>query len=190
MLVTISGPSGSGKTTLGVRLEQEFGAKFLPSWTTRTPRINKVADPAYHYVSQCEFEYLRASGELLLDESIALNNYGTKRDDVSLALVDQSVVWLADLTGRAILTLLGEGYIPDLCIIMHVPKLVSQSRMEYRGDHPSDVCNRLNRYEEEVDNCKIICNIHNNFLLIDGLSDQGYIFQMVANKIHSIAHIA
>jgi len=185
MFVTISGPSGSGKSTLITSLEQQIGAKLLPSWTTRAPRAITAPDTTYNYISTTDYLSLRASGELIIDENIALNNYGTKKDDLSFALEDSNVIWIADLAAKAVLSLLDKGLIPTLCIVMHVTKCDSQFRMEQRGDHPIDICNRIDRYEEELNNCKLIQASNNNVAWIDGQNPPDFIFKSVVKILHN-----
>lgn len=65
-LFLILGNSGVGKTTaIECVLKKINTLKFIPSYTTRTPRINEKEGVDYFFVSQEYFESLLRNGELL-----------------------------------------------------------------------------------------------------------------------------
>ena len=57
----ISAPSGTGKTTVcGRLLAQDEKLRFSVSHTTREPRSGESDGVNYHFVSEAEFERLKA----------------------------------------------------------------------------------------------------------------------------------
>src|SRR4029077_19652427 len=71
MLVIISGPSGVGKTTITRAVERSIpGTAFSVSWTTRRPTREDVEGVDYHFVTDAEFEKMKAAGGFL--ESVDL----------------------------------------------------------------------------------------------------------------------
>src|SRR3954468_18687587 len=80
MLLIISGPSGVGKTTITRGVERSIpDAVFSVSATTRARTPADVEGVDYHFVSDEEFERMRASGEFLETAGIYGKQYGTPR---------------------------------------------------------------------------------------------------------------
>jgi guanylate kinase len=80
MLLVISGPSGVGKTTITRAVERSIpDAVFSVSATTR-PKTDADAEGVdYHFVTDAEFERMRAAGEFLEAAGIYGKKYGTPR---------------------------------------------------------------------------------------------------------------
>lgn len=80
LLVIISGPSGVGKTTVTRGVERSVpDAVFSVSATTRARTPADVEGVDYHFVSDEEFERMRAAGEFLESAGIYGKKYGTPR---------------------------------------------------------------------------------------------------------------
>jgi guanylate kinase len=80
LVLIISGPSGAGKTTITRGVERSIpGSVFSVSCTTRAKTEADVEGVDYHFVSDEEFERLRASGEFLESAGVYGKKYGTPR---------------------------------------------------------------------------------------------------------------
>ncbi len=88
-LFVIAAPSGAGKTTLVRALvERNPELRFSISYTTRKKRVTEVEGKDYFFVSESEFEALKAKGELLESALVFDNQYGTSRSQVDKYLAD------------------------------------------------------------------------------------------------------
>ena len=88
-LFVIAAPSGAGKTTLVKALvERNPELRFSISYTTRKKRVAEVEGKDYFFVSESEFEALKAKGELLESALVFDNQYGTSRSQVEEYLAD------------------------------------------------------------------------------------------------------
>ena len=78
LLLIISGPSGVGKTTITRGVERSIpGAVFSVSATTRARTPVDVEGVDYHFVTDEEFERMKAAGEFLESAGIYGKKYGT-----------------------------------------------------------------------------------------------------------------
>jgi len=87
VLFIVSSPSGGGKTTLIHRTmerlaEQELGAYFSVSHTTRAARPGEADGRDYNFVDRSSFEKMVHAGEFLEWAEYAGNLYGTSRAEV------------------------------------------------------------------------------------------------------------
>ena len=61
LIFAVSAPSGAGKTTLCMRLLKEFpNLTYSVSCTTRHPRPGEEDGRDYHFITQAEFDALKA----------------------------------------------------------------------------------------------------------------------------------
>jgi guanylate kinase len=80
MLLIISGPSGVGKTTLTRGVERSIAESvFSVSATTRAKTAADVEGVDYHFVSDDDFEQMKAAGEFLETAGIYGKKYGTPK---------------------------------------------------------------------------------------------------------------
>ncbi len=87
MLLIISGPSGVGKTTITRGVERSIpDAVFSVSWTTREKTSVDVEGVDYHFVSDEDFEAMKASGGFLESAGVYGKKYGTPREWVTTQL--------------------------------------------------------------------------------------------------------
>lgn len=78
LLLIISGPSGVGKTTITRGVERSVpDSVFSVSWTTRAKTDADVEGVDYHFVSDAEFEEMKARGGFLESAGIYGKKYGT-----------------------------------------------------------------------------------------------------------------
>jgi guanylate kinase len=82
-LFVIAAPSGAGKTTLVKALvKRNRRLRFSISYTTREKRATETEAKDYFFVSEAEFQKLKAEGELLESAMVFDNHYGTSRSQV------------------------------------------------------------------------------------------------------------
>jgi guanylate kinase len=81
-LIVVSGPSGVGKSTVVSALHELQPFFFSVSATTRSRRPGEVDGVDYRFVTEHEFDDLRASGELLEWAEYGGYRYGTPRTPV------------------------------------------------------------------------------------------------------------
>jgi guanylate kinase len=80
MLLIISGPSGVGKTTITRGVERSIAESvFSVSATTRAKTAADVDGVDYHFVSDEQFEQMKAGGEFLETAGIYGKKYGTPK---------------------------------------------------------------------------------------------------------------
>jgi guanylate kinase len=81
MLLIISGPSGVGKTTITRGVERSIAESvFSVSCTTRAKTPADVEGVDYHFITDEEFESLRARGAFLESAGVYGKKYGTPKD--------------------------------------------------------------------------------------------------------------
>ena len=87
MLLIISGPSGVGKTTITRGVERSIpDAVFSVSWTTRERTTVDVEGVDYHFVTDEEFEHMKAQDGFLETAGVYGKKYGTPREWVTTQL--------------------------------------------------------------------------------------------------------
>lgn len=80
LVLIISGPSGVGKTTITRGVERSIAdSVFSVSCTTRPRTDADVEGVDYHFVSDEDFEKLRAAGEFLETAGVYGKKYGTPK---------------------------------------------------------------------------------------------------------------
>ncbi|MDX2117306.1 MAG: guanylate kinase [Planctomycetota bacterium] len=80
MVLIISGPSGAGKTTITRGVERSIAdAVFSVSCTTRPKTDADVDGVDYHFVSDEQFEAMRAKDEFLESAGVYGKKYGTPK---------------------------------------------------------------------------------------------------------------
>ena len=80
LLLMISGPSGVGKTTITRGVERSIAdSVFSVSATTRPKTEADVEGVDYHFVTDEEFEQMRAEGDFLETADVFGKKYGTPR---------------------------------------------------------------------------------------------------------------
>jgi guanylate kinase len=80
LVLIISGPSGVGKTTITRGVERSIpDSVFSVSCTTRARTDADVDGVDYHFVSDAEFERMKAAGEFLETAGVYGKKYGTPR---------------------------------------------------------------------------------------------------------------
>ncbi len=80
LVLIISGPSGVGKTTITRGVERSIAdSVFSVSCTTRPKTAADVEGVDYHFVTDEEFERLRAAGEFLETAGVYGKKYGTPK---------------------------------------------------------------------------------------------------------------
>jgi guanylate kinase len=87
LVLIISGPSGAGKTTITRGVERSIpDSVFSVSCTTRAKTPADVEGVDYHFVSDEEFEKMKAQGAFLETAGVYGKKYGTPR-----AWVDEQI---------------------------------------------------------------------------------------------------
>jgi len=102
-LIVISGPSGVGKDTV---LQELFRIapwlRYSISYTTRPPRPGEVDGVSYSFVSEAEFQALRARNQLLECAQVHGHWYGTSETRVRASLErGEDIVLKIDVQGAA-----------------------------------------------------------------------------------------
>ena len=100
-LFVIAAPSGAGKTTLvKAMVGRNPDLRFSISYTTREKRVNEVEGKDYFFVTEADFEDLRAKDKLLESALVFDNQYGTGRSQVEEHLAnDHHVILEIDWQG-------------------------------------------------------------------------------------------
>ena len=153
MVFIISGPSGSGKGTIVKGVMRDKGNVYLStSWTTRGPRPNEVRDVDYHYVTNEEFEEMKARDGFL--EWATYNtgdSYGTVAEPV-LDAMSKGIDVILEIDVQGALKV--KSKIPETVLIMLTPPDIKtlEQRLRDRNDGLSEaiIQKRLSAASKEM----------------------------------------
>jgi guanylate kinase len=148
--IVISGPSGVGKTTLvNEIIAQDSQLCESVSATTRPPREGEVEGESYIFVSDKQFEKLKAGG-LIEWAEVHDHLYGTPREFVDGELAKGlDVVLNIDVQGGASV----KKCFPEAVLIFILPPSfdVLEGRVRGRGtDYAKEIKKRMNNARGEV----------------------------------------
>lgn len=178
MIVTLTGASGVGKTSIVRELLKDLchiGGKVMISYTTRAPRESDLPGE-YCYVSDAEFNVIRAEGRFLWTVEVHGARHGTltgsvlgalfasASDSVSSSVSAPRVVSFMLLVPDVLERLweFGRGIVPNPAItsfyVLAPPPEVLRARLLMRGDGAAAIDGRLRdcaRWDEEAKTSRI-----------------------------------
>jgi guanylate kinase len=152
LMLVISSPSGAGKSTIARNiLEANMGMRLSVSVTTRQRRASEIEGVHYKFVSQREFERLRASDALLEWAEVHGNFYGTPREAAEIAMAEgQDMLFDIDWQGALQLQ---EKMPADVVSVFILPPTMDelQSRLNRRAEDSAEViATRLANARSEI----------------------------------------
>lgn len=146
--IVLSAPSGAGKTTVANEIFKRFPyIRFAVSITTRERRDGEVDASDYRFVTEEDFEQIRAAGELAEWARVHGNLYGTPKNEINGALDEGYHVLLdVDVQGG---TSLMEIYAEAVSIFLLPPSHgAMEARLKGRGTDTQEVIDA--RLEEAI----------------------------------------
>ncbi|HBF28152.1 guanylate kinase [Rhizobium sp.] len=153
LMLVISSPSGAGKSTIArtlMDIDKQIGMSV--SVTTRARRPSEIEGVHYHFISQREFERLRASDALLEWAEVHGNFYGTPREPVEVAMSEgRDMLFDIDWQGAQQLQ---EKMSVDVVSIFILPPTMTelQSRLHRRAEDSEEVIQtRLHNSRAEIE---------------------------------------
>jgi guanylate kinase len=155
MLLIISGPSGVGKTTITRGVERSIAdSVFSVSATTRAQTDADVDGVDYHFVSDEQFEQMKAQDAFLEHAGVYGKKYGTPRGWVVEQLHRGRLVILEiDVQGAVQV----KSRVPDAFAIFIMPPsedaLITRLRSRKREDE-SQILKRFAQAKQEIDAAK------------------------------------
>ncbi|MCC6675716.1 MAG: guanylate kinase [Phycisphaerales bacterium] len=171
MLLIISGPSGVGKTTITRGVERSIpDAVFSVSATTRPRTDVDVEGVDYHFVTDEEFERMRAAGEFLETAGIYGKKYGTPKLWVEEQLRRGRLVILEiDVQGAVNV----KRQIPEAYALFVLPPgeetLLERLRARKRDDEAT-INRRFSAAREEIAHARA-CGVYDVFLINEKLDE-------------------
>jgi guanylate kinase len=170
MLLIISGPSGVGKTTVTRGVERSISdAVFSVSATTRARTPADVEGVDYHFVTDDEFERMRAQNEFLETTEIYSNKYGTPAGWVRAQLARGRLVILEiDVPGAVEV----KSRIPEAFAVFILPpdEQTLLDRLRSRKREAEDVIQRrFSKARDEIARARA-SGVYNVFLVNDDLN--------------------
>ena len=154
LMLVISSPSGAGKSSIARTLlsQPDMQISVSVSVTTRERRHSEVEGVHYRFVTQREFEALRASDSLLEWAEVHGNFYGTPRDPVEIAMAEgRDMLFDIDWQGAQQLQ---EKMPADVVSIFILPPTMAelQSRLHRRAEDTEEVIQtRLANSRSEIE---------------------------------------
>ena len=142
-LVCILGCSGSGKSTICLDLEQKYGLKQIPSYTTRKPR-DENDKKGHIFVSDDEFKAIR--NELVAYAITTGARYGVTQEQIDNEEYDLYVV---DFTGLKALWKNYKGYRPIVSIFIDCSLHERYERLNKRYNKQFDTFKEANEHTLE-----------------------------------------
>ncbi|MDX2144688.1 MAG: guanylate kinase [Rhodospirillaceae bacterium] len=151
-MLVLSSPSGAGKTTISrALLKLEPNLVLSVSATTRPPRPGEQDGVHYYFVSEAEFQRMKAAGEFLENARVFDNFYGTPRRHVESQLsAGRDVLFDIDWQGTQQLR---ESARDDLVSIFILPPSLAELESRLRGraqDSDEIVRKRMARASDEM----------------------------------------
>ncbi|MEX2218146.1 MAG: guanylate kinase [Phycisphaerales bacterium] len=165
LLLIISGPSGVGKTTVTRGVERSIpDAVFSVSATTRQKTAADVEGVDYHFVSDEEFERMKAAGEFLETAGVYGKKYGTPRAWVEEQLRRGRVVILEiDVQGAEQV----KRAIPDafgVCILPPSERELHARLRNRRREDEAIIARRFAEAKREIEHARA-CGVYDAFLV-------------------------
>jgi guanylate kinase len=150
-LFVVAAPSGGGKSSMvNALIEREPGIRLSVSYTTRPPRPGEQDGVHYRFVSEADFQALKAKGEFLESAFVHGNWYATSAVWLKAQVAaGQDVLLEIDWQGARQVRAL----IPDSVHIFILPPSLAalRERLEKRGqDAPAVIAARLEAAREEM----------------------------------------
>jgi guanylate kinase len=171
MLLVISGPSGVGKTTVTRGVERSIpDAVFSVSATTRAKTAADVEGVDYHFVTDAEFERMKAAGEFLECAGIYGKKYGTPRAWVEEQLRRGRLVILEiDVQGARQVK---EAIFEAFCIFILPPDEATllQRLRDRKRDDDAAIHRRFAAAQQEIAMART-CGVYDHFLVNKDLSE-------------------
>ncbi|BCH65545.1 guanylate kinase [Agrobacterium vitis] len=153
LMLVISSPSGAGKSTISrtlMDIDKQIGMSV--SVTTRQRRPSEIEGVHYHFISQREFERLKASDALLEWAEVHGNFYGTPREPVEVAMSEgRDMLFDIDWQGAQQLQ---EKMAADVVSVFILPPTMTelQSRLHRRAEDSEEVIQtRLTNSRSEIE---------------------------------------
>ncbi len=155
VLFVVSGPSGVGKgTIIRALLESHPDIELSVSCTTRMPRSGEQDGVDYRFVTEAQFEKLRATGQLLEWARVHdHHSYGTPRAPVEAALArGRSVVLEIDYQGaKSVHEQLGDEAVLIFVAPPSWPALLERLAKRHT-ESPEGIAERLVSARQEISN--------------------------------------
>jgi guanylate kinase len=149
-LIVVSGPSGVGKSTITNNLKNHPRFWVSISATTRSKRVNEIAEKDYKFVSNAEFDRMVKNNEFLEWAEFTGSKYGTPAAPVHSALAKGlNVILEIELNGARQV----RKNVPDSILVFIKPPSWQEleSRLVNRGTESSEsVDRRLARAKDEL----------------------------------------
>lgn len=146
LALVISAPSGAGKSTLISKLRSEFpNLAFSVSCTTRSRRPQEQHGRDYFFISQDEFDQMRAAGEFAEWAQVHGNLYGTPLAPLRAMLREgRDVIFDIDVEGAAQL----RATLPDAVSIFILPPSIPELENRLRQREGTDAQSLKRRLED------------------------------------------
>jgi guanylate kinase len=154
LMLILSSPSGAGKTTLTRMLLQDksLDLTLSVSVTTRARRSSEADGIHYHFITQREFEALRAAGDLLESAEVHGHRYGTPRAPVEAVLAQgRDMLFDIDWQGAQQVR---ESLGADVVSIFILPPSMAElrARLDRRAeDSAATIADRLDNARREIE---------------------------------------
>jgi guanylate kinase len=164
MLLIISGPSGVGKTTITRGVERSInGSVFSVSCTTRDKTPADVEGLDYHFITDAEFDRMKAAGEFLETADIYGRKYGTPRDWVLGQLERGRLVILEiDVEGAKQV----KSKLPDAYSIFILPpddQTLLQRLRDRKREDEEKILRRFAAAQREIAEAQV-CGVYDQFI--------------------------
>ncbi len=140
------GPSGAGKTVLGDYLKQCGFQEFI-SITTRNPRAGEISGVSYNFISEAEFDDLKANDALAEYVEYRGNKYGLTIAEVELKNKHANTFAVMTLDG---VLQFREKFPNAHVVFVTCSKDILENRMRSRGDSDEAIQSRMDNIEREM----------------------------------------
>ncbi|WP_202081341.1 guanylate kinase [Caldalkalibacillus salinus] len=140
------GPDGSGRFTLAEAIGVTLGIPRVVSFTTRERRPKETEGNEYHFVSQSEFNAMRADNEFIEVVESDGYFYGIRKEDCQKLLDDHDSFFA--ILSPAGCEIFKQEFSKTLTIFVHADKDTVIQRQIERGDDKDTVDRHLKHYEE------------------------------------------
>ena len=150
-ILLLVGESGSGKTTVAKLLNEQYGLKMLPSYTTRPKRYEN--EQGHTFVSEKEFKNIK------LKDIVAYTKIGEYEYCATTQQIDDNDVYIIDLEGIRYFKNNYRGNKKFKVVYLKVNQELRKERMKKRGDIEKDINFRLGNDVVTFDGAKDLADI-------------------------------